>query len=66
QTYLEGGIAFGSCVAGLCANAGLGFVVLIRNMKKWKRNLALLISCYAIAVVVGMLCNWLLPLSFPV
>ena len=66
QTYLEGGIAFGSCVAGLCANAGLGFVVLIRNMKKWKRNLALLFSCYAIAVLVGLLFNWLLPLSFPV
>ncbi len=66
QTYLEGGIAFGSCVAGLCANAGLGFVVLIKNMKQWKRNLALLVVCYAIAVGVGMLCNWLLPLSFPV
>ena len=66
QTYLEGGIAFGSCVAGLCANAGLGFVVLIKNVKKWKRNLALLVACYAIAVGVGMLCNLLLPLSFPV
>ena len=66
QTYLEGGIAFGSCVAGLCANAGLGFVVLIRNMKKWKRNVALLIGCYAIAVAVGMLCNWILPATFPV
>ena len=66
QTYLEGGIAFGSLLAGLCANAGLGFVVLLRNVKQWKRNLALLVACYLIAVGVGLLCNLLLPLSFPV
>jgi len=66
ETYLEGGIAFGSLVAGLCANAGLGFFVLLKNVKKWKRNLLLVVVCYVIAVGVGMLCNLLLPLSFSV
>lgn len=55
--YLEGTIAFGSCVAGLCANAGLGFVVLLKNTRRWKRNLALIGVAYAVAVAVGMLCN---------
>ncbi|MBQ8319359.1 MAG: arsenic efflux protein [Clostridia bacterium] len=62
-SYLEGGIAFGSCVAGLCANAGLGFVVLLKNTRRWKRNLLLIAVCYAVAVVVGLILN-ALPLPF--
>lgn len=60
--YLEGGITFGSCVAGLCANAGLGFVVLLKNTRRWKRNLLLVLFCYLVAVAVGLLCNVLAPL----
>ena len=59
QSYLLGGITFGSCVAGLCANAGLGFVVLLKNTKKWKRNLALLIGMYVVSVLVGVAVNGL-------
>ena len=55
--YLDGAIAFGSCVAGLCANAGLGFVVLIKNTRRWKRNLALIGVAFAISVLTGMACN---------
>ena len=36
QAYCEGGIYFGSMAAGLCCNAGLGFVVLLKNTKKIK------------------------------
>lgn len=57
EAFLSGGIAFGSFVAGLCANAGMGFVVLLRNMRKWKRNLALIGICYGISVAVGLLLN---------
>jgi peptidoglycan biosynthesis protein MviN/MurJ (putative lipid II flippase) len=57
ETYLGGGIAFGSCVAGLCANAGMGFVILLKNVKAWKRNLALIGCVYAISVLVGLVCN---------
>ena len=57
ETFLAGGITFGSCAAGLCANAGMGFVVLLKNMRKWKRNLALIGVAYCASVVVGVLLN---------
>ncbi len=57
EAFLSGGITFGSFVAGLCANAGMGFVVLLRNVKRWKRNLALVLFCYGVSVVVGTLFN---------
>jgi hypothetical protein len=57
ETFLSQGIAFGSCAAGLCANAGMGFVVLLKNVRKWKRNLALIGICYCISVAIGLLLN---------
>ncbi len=57
EAFLGGAITFGTCAAGLCANAGMGFVVLLRNVRKWKRNLALIIFCYAVSVLVGLLLN---------
>ena len=57
EAFLGGGIAFGSFVAGLCANAGMGFVVLLKNVRKWKRNLLLLGVCYFVPVVIGLICN---------
>ncbi len=66
ETFLSQGITFGSCVAGLCANAGMGFVVLLKNTRKWKRNLILIASCYAVAVLVGILLNLLeTAIAFP-
>ena len=62
ETFLGGGITFGSCVAGLCVNAGMGFVVLFRNTRQWKRNLALVGACYLVSVVIGLLLN-LYPIS---
>lgn len=57
ETFLSGAITFGTCAAGLCANAGMGFVVLLRNVRKWKRNLALIGLCYGVSVLVGILLN---------
>lgn len=54
QSFLVGGISFGSLTAGLCANAGLGFVVLLKDTKKWKRNLVLLVGLYVLSVLVGL------------
>ncbi len=62
ETFLSGAITFGTCVAGLCANAGMGFVVLLKNVRKWKRNLVLIAVCYALSVAVGLLMN-IFPLS---
>ena len=57
ETFLSGAITFGTCAAGLCANAGMGFVVLLRNTRKWKRNLLLIAVCYAVSVLVGVVLN---------
>lgn len=57
QTFLAGGITFGSMVAGLCVNAGMGYVVLFKNTRRWKRNLALVCISYAVSVLVGILLN---------
>ena len=62
QTFLSGGITFGSCAAGLCVNAGMGFVVLLKNVRRWKRNLAMIVFCYVVSVVVGVLCNLIFPI----
>ena len=62
EAFLGGGIAFGSFVAGLCANAGMGFVVLLKNVRKWKRNMLLVAFCYCVSVLVGVLLN-IAPLS---
>lgn len=62
EAFLGGGIAFGSFVAGLCANAGMGFVVLFRNVRRWKRNLWLFAFCYCVSVCIGLLLN-LAPLT---
>lgn len=57
ETFINGGITFGSCVAGLCANAGLGLVVLFKNTKKIKRNVVFVVTLYAISAVVGLIVN---------
>ena len=57
QVFIDGGILFGSCVAGLCANAGLGLVVLFKNTKKIKRNIVFAIILYLISAVVGLAVN---------
>ncbi len=57
ETFVKGGITFGSCVAGLCTNAGLGLVVLLKNTKKIKRNILLVIAMYVVAVIAGIIIN---------
>ena len=57
ESFLSGAITFGSCLAGLCANAGLGFVVLVKNVRKWKRNLIMIAFCYFVSVVIGLIFN---------
>lgn len=55
--YINGGILFGSFAGGLCANAGLGMVVLLKNTKKLKRNVILIVTMYIIAVAAGIAIN---------
>ena len=57
ETYIYGGITFGSCVAGLCCNAGVGLVVLFKNTKKLKRNILFVLALYGISAVTGLIIN---------
>lgn len=57
ETFLMSGITFGSCVAGLCTNAGLGLVILLKNTAKWKRNIAVVALMYFIGVIAGLVIN---------
>ena len=57
ETFIRGGITFGSLVAGLCANAGLGLVVLFKNTKKIKRNVVFVFTLYAISAASGLIVN---------
>jgi hypothetical protein len=65
QSFLLGKISFASCVAGLCTNAGLGVVVLLKNTKQWKRNLLLIAGLYFVGVLGGVVLTWLQSLVGP-
>ena len=51
--YLLGGISFGSCVGGLCVNAGLGLFMLYKNVKNVKINVAVTCILAATGLIVG-------------
>ena len=51
--FIDGYLTFGAMVAGLCVNAGLGFVVLFKNIKNWRRSLVLLAVMFAVGTAAG-------------
>jgi hypothetical protein len=55
SVYVSGGISFGSLVAGLISNAGVGLAVLFKNTKEIKRNLFILITLYLLGSICGLL-----------
>ncbi len=57
ETFALGGIAFGSCLAGLIVNAGLGYLVLLKDLKQWKRTLAIAGIMIATGIVAGYCVN---------
>lgn len=55
SVYVSGGISFGSLVAGLISNAGVGLAVLFKNTKEVKRNLFVLLTLYLIGSFTGLI-----------
>lgn len=53
QFFLEGGLAFGALVAGLCVNAGLGLVVLLKQNKNWQENLFIILMLVLSGLAIG-------------
>ena len=62
ETFIKGGVCFGSLVGGLCSNAGLGLIILFKNRKKLKRNIVLVVGLYVVAVAVGLAVNGIMTL----
>lgn len=53
ELYLIGGLSFGSIVAGLSVNAGLGLVVLLKENKNKKENLFIILSLLISSLIIG-------------
>lgn len=62
ELYLAGGLTFGSIVAGLSVNAGIGLVVLMKENKNKKENLFIILSLIIPSLIFGYLLH-LLPIS---
>lgn len=55
ELYLAGSLNFGAAIAGLCAGAGIGPVVLFRSNHSLKENLEILLLIYAVSVISGFI-----------
>ena len=53
ELFLMGGLSFGSIVAGLSVNAGLGLVVLLKENKNKKENLFIILSLIISGLLIG-------------
>ena len=62
ELYIEGGLTFGSIIAGLSVNAGLGMLFLIKNSKDVKKNAFIIGSLITLALIVGYAIHYIAPL----
>lgn len=61
ELFLNGTITFGSCLGGLIVNAGLGIAFLFKANKRIKENFAIVGGLFAFAVVVAIVCHFVIP-----
>jgi len=57
ELFMGQGLTFGALVAGLCVNAGLGLIILIKQNKNWKENLFIILTLVGLSLIVGYLIN---------
>ncbi|MBP5313889.1 MAG: arsenic efflux protein [Eggerthellaceae bacterium] len=55
QLYLEGVLGFGAMMGGLLSAAGIGLLVLFRNNRNLKQNLAIIGILFAVSAAIGCL-----------
>ena len=53
ELFLLNGLSFGALVAGLCVNAGLGVVILLKQNKNWKVNLFICLMLIVPSLILG-------------
>ena len=59
QLYVSGVLSFGACVAGLTANAGVAYMVLLKDKQNIKKNLSIIGIMYVISVLIGFATLWI-------
>lgn len=59
ELFVMGGLNFGALVAGLCVNAGLGIIMLIRKNKNWKEVLFICLMLIVPSLIVGYSLLWI-------
>ena len=64
SAYTGGIITFGSMAAGLVVNAGMGFMILLKNPKRILQTLAIIAVLYALSYATGALINFLTTIWF--
>lgn len=55
EAFIEEVLPFGALVSGLCVNAGLGILYLLKNKDKRKNALYLLLGLFLTSIIVGYL-----------
>ena len=60
KLYLAGAMSPGALMASSFTGSGLGLLVLFRTNRNMKENLAILVSIYAVGVVLGWLTGYLI------
>ncbi len=55
EMFLLNGLSFGALLSGLCVNAGLGMILLIKENKNWKVNLFVILSTTIFSLILGYL-----------
>lgn len=53
ELFLLKGLGFGALVAGLCVNAGLGVIMLLKQNKNWKVNLFIVLMLIIPSLLLG-------------
>ncbi len=59
ELFLMGGLSFGALVAGLCVNAGLGLIILVKQNKNVKENLFIFAMLIIPSLIVGYALNFI-------
>lgn len=60
QLYLIGGLSFGSLIAGLVVNAGLGLILLLKQNKRPKENIFIIITLVVTSLSFGYLLHYII------
>lgn len=53
ELYLTGYLSFGSLLAGLLVNSGLGMMILLKSKANWKKTILVIGICFISAVIFG-------------